>query len=78
MFPLLYALACNPEIGKSEDTAGVILVDNDGDGYFSDEDCNDLDPNIYPATIEICDGIDNNCDGTVDGCFEHVLCRFGW
>ena len=51
----------------------MILVDNDGDGYFSDEDCNDLDPNIYPATIEICDGIDNNCDGTVD---EDVLNMF--
>ena len=52
MFPIV-CFTCNPEIGKSEDTAGVILVDNDGDGYFSDEDCNDLDPNIYPATIEI-------------------------
>ena len=73
MFPFLYALACNPELVKNEDTAGVILVDNDGDGYFSDEDCNDLDANIYPTTTEICDGIDNNCDGMVD---EEVLNTF--
>ena len=32
-------------------------------------DCNDEDPLSYPGNAEICDGIDNNCDGVVDeGC----------
>ena len=29
-------------------------------------DCNDLDSAINPAASEVCDGIDNNCDGAVD------------
>jgi uncharacterized delta-60 repeat protein len=29
-------------------------------------DCDDNNPNINPAKAEICDGIDNNCDGQVD------------
>jgi hypothetical protein len=32
-------------------------------------DCKDTDPNVKPTAIEICDGIDNNCNAAVDeGC----------
>ena len=42
-------------------------VDNDGDSYYSDVDCNDNDDLIYPGATESCtDGIDNDCDQTVD------------
>ncbi|MGA1840534.1 MAG: putative metal-binding motif-containing protein, partial [bacterium] len=35
-------------------------------GYVPDaSDCNDADSNINPGTAEICDGLDNDCDGTV-------------
>ncbi|MBD3299103.1 MAG: hypothetical protein GF341_10640 [candidate division Zixibacteria bacterium] len=30
-------------------------------------DCNDGDPDVNPDVTEICDGIDNDCDQTVDG-----------
>lgn len=30
-------------------------------------DCNDANAAIKPGATEVCDGVDNNCDGTIDG-----------
>jgi len=38
------------------------IVDNDNDGLPFPSDCDDNDPNIGPVP-EICNGIDDNCDG---------------
>lgn len=46
-----------------------ICPDNDNDGFDASLDCNDNNPYIFPGAEELCDGVDNNCDGTVDeGC----------
>jgi len=43
------------------------LDDLDGDGVtLLEGDCDDLDATVSPDAEEICDGVDNNCNGTVD------------
>jgi len=40
--------------------------DEDEDGYGYLCECDDVDPLVFPGAEEICDGVDNDCDGTVD------------
>ena len=65
--------------------------DNDGDGYAvcttacdssgkTCGDCNDNNASINPYALEICDGVDNNCDARVDEGFDkdgdgYTVCR---
>ena len=48
------------------DIDAVCLPDADGDLSPAGEDCDDNDPNRSPQSPEVCDGIDNNCDGVAD------------
>jgi len=41
-------------------------LDSDGDGSRSCLDCNDLDAAVLPGATELCDGLDNDCNGTAD------------
>jgi hypothetical protein len=45
-------------------------VDNDIDGYSGCYgDCDDTNVDVNPAAPELCNGIDDDCDGAVDeGC----------
>ena len=72
---LLTLFACETEkiVVPQDDNVADTLTDLDGDGYLSDVDCDDNDATTYPDGTEVCDGIDNNCDGVVD---EGVLIEY--
>ena len=66
---------CNAQV----DEGAVGFVDEDGDGFGAGEeqcsevgvaaldgDCDDDDPLVNPAALEVCDGFDNDCDGEAD------------
>jgi len=55
----------DPPTGDS----GVDFVDRDEDGYYTDVDCADDDPDVNPGVPEICgDGLDNDCSGDAGVC----------
>jgi|GEM_PF-2759557 len=76
--------------GGGHDDDVVTCTDADSDGYNASEtgcgaaDCNDGNAAINPGAAEpcVCDGVDDNCDGTADNvvapctlpCFDLALC----
>ena len=69
--------ACGDKDGSTEppgdDSAAEAPADADGDGAAADLDCDDNDAAVFPGAAEVCDGLDNNCDGQAD---EGVLSTF--
>ena len=41
-------------------------VDADNDGFDAEVDCDDGHATVNPDAVEVCDDLDNDCDGTVD------------
>lgn len=65
---------------------GCTCTDYDKDGYDTcgtgemgddgkPEDCNDKSWDRYPGAVEVCDGVDNDCDGVIDE--SGVCCNDG-
>ncbi|MCO4772266.1 MAG: putative metal-binding motif-containing protein [Deltaproteobacteria bacterium] len=55
--------------GDCDDTDPELTVgcqDADGDGVPADQDCDDSDAGVYPGQAEVCDGDDQDCDGTIE------------
>lgn len=59
-----------PYDGIDQDCSGADQADVDADGFTASQaggpDCNDADPAIHPGVDELCDGLDNDCDGQAD------------
>src|SRR5262249_36534020 len=42
------------------------MVDADGDGFDAQYDCDDTKASVHPFALELCNGIDDDCDGLID------------
>jgi hypothetical protein len=77
-------LTFNPDQSNvDEDKMGDACDDDDdGDGEVDMTDCEPLDPTVNHYAMELCDGLDNNCNSQVDelgtvGCKDYFLDQDG-
>ncbi|MBL7954756.1 MAG: S8 family serine peptidase, partial [Flavobacteriales bacterium] len=64
---MLYVDADGDGWGDANDP-GAIICEPPPTGFSSETgDCDDTNAAIFPGAAEVCDGVDNNCDGFVDG-----------
>ena len=73
---------CDDETDEEAVNGFLAHADSDGDSYGAPEgtlvcaytnafisdssDCDDTDDRVHPGTSEICNGVDDNCSGTID------------
>ena len=63
---------------RDSDETDPCKADTDGDGAQDGSDCNAVDSSINPGAIELCNGIDENCNGQIDegGCLNAEIASF--
>ena len=51
---------------NADGEADCVDTDDDGDGTADGNDCQPLNAAVHPGATEICDGVDDDCNGAVD------------
>ncbi|MDP2313426.1 MAG: MopE-related protein [Pseudomonadota bacterium] len=59
-------VGCRQEDPGPKEEPPVTLIDADADGFDEESDCDDTDSAVNPEAVEVCDGLDNDCDSVVD------------
>jgi len=71
--PTFYADDDNDFFGNTND-AGAVFCYNPGAGYSTkNSDCDDSNAMVNPAQDELCNNVDDNCNGSID---ENVLIKY--
>ena len=64
---LVLSAACNGRGGDAgTDLPDYVPADVDQDGFATDTDCNDANAGVFPGAAETCNGLDDDCNGTID------------
>lgn len=58
--------ACDPRDGEKGRTSAVDEADRDGDGDPDATDCAPADPTVSHNAEDVCNGVDDDCDGEID------------
>ncbi len=68
-----------PDMFRPDPDGGMVCVDEDEDGYgegcAAGPDCDDTNGSVSPAALEVCNLVDDDCDGATDEDVDAPACE---